>query len=154
MAIEAKAQTAMNGLSKKMGVAGIFLGWLFFICTAPDLQRVVLGSIVTVLFIIVTLWRQTVDMKANPKSVDLTKTLMGRMSAAMAMAGGFLTGLFASNISMELKMWGGFSVVVSFLIMQGIYDTVKANLNSPKQNERRTNSGRLLGGAPPPPIEE
>lgn len=123
-----KAQTAMNALSKKMGVAGIFLGWLFFVCTAPDKDRVVLGAVVTVLFVIVTLWREIIAIKSNPESVSVAKTVMGRMSSTLTMAGGFLGGLFTSNISMDLKMWGGFAVVVAFLIMQGIYDTVKAKL--------------------------
>ncbi len=152
---QSKSQKAMDALSKKMGVAGIFLGWTFFVCTAPDKERVILGAIVTILFVVVTLWRQIIAIRANPKAVSVAQTVMGRMSSALAMAGGFLTGLFASNISMELKMWGGFSVVVAFLLMQGIYDTVKENLNNPEKLPRSV-PGRLGGGAPPPelPVSE
>ena len=122
------AQGYMNKMSKKMGAAGVFLGWLFFVCTAPDLQRVILGAIVAGLFIVFTLWKQINEFKYRGRIVDAGKTIMGRMSSAMTMAGGFLGGLFASTISMELKMWGGFAVVIIFIIMQGILDTRKAKM--------------------------
>ncbi len=125
------AQTSMNKLSKKMGAAGVFLAWLFYQCTAPDKERVIVGSIVTILFVAVTIWRDYIQAKYNPSILSMQKSFMGRMSAALAMTSGFLTGLLTSNISMEYKMWGGFSVVVVFMVAQGLYDTMKARLVIP-----------------------
>lgn len=141
-----KAHKGMTAMSKKMGAAGIFLAWLFYQCTAPDLQRVIVGSIVTILFIVVTLWREYIRAKYDPEAPSFKKSLMGRMSAALTMASGFLGGLLTSDISMEYKMWGGFSVVVVFLLAQGIYETMLATPNK----ETRA----LLGGMPPPPRKD
>ncbi len=123
-----KAHKGMSAMSKKMGAAGIFLVWLFYQCTAPDKERVIVGAIVTILFIVVTLWREYIQAKYDPKAESLKKSLMGRMSAALTMASGFLGGLLTSNISMEYKMWGGFAVVVVFLLAQGIHETMKAKV--------------------------
>lgn len=128
MGLEAKAQTSMDFLSKKMGAAGIFIGWVLFVCVAPDKIRVLLSAVIAVLFIVITIWRKYIKAKYDPAGAVGAKTILGRMSAPMVMAGGYVSALLASSIGMEWKMYGGFVVVVIFLLAQGVYDTLLAKL--------------------------
>lgn len=125
---QSKAHKGMDFLSKKMGAAGVFIGWLLYMCTEPDKIRVILASIITVLFIAATIWRNYIKAKYNPESLEMQKSFRERISAALAMTSGYVGALLGSNIGMEWKMWGCFVVVVVFLIAQGVFDTLTAKI--------------------------
>ncbi len=123
--VSGAAQTAMDKLSKKMGVTGALLGYIFYVSTAPELLRIKLSVILVLLYIFAQKIDDCIAIWKNPKRIAL-KTLMGRMSKTLTVTTGFLAGLFASSFSPDLKLWAGFSVVCAFLVMQGIYDSILA----------------------------
>lgn len=123
--VSGAAQTAMDKLSKKMGVTGALLGYIFFISTAPELLRIKLSVILVLLYIFAQKIDDCIAIWRNPKSIS-ARSFMGRMSKTLTVTTGFLGGLFAANFSPDLKLWAGFAVVCAFLVMQAIYDGILA----------------------------
>lgn len=123
--VAAKAQTAMDKLSKKMGVTGALLGYIFYISTAPELLRIKLSVIIVLLYIFAQKIDDCIAIWRNPKRIS-ARSFMGRMSKTLTVTSGFLAGLFVSNFSPDLKLWAGFAVVCAFLVMQAIYDGILA----------------------------
>ncbi len=123
-AVSSAAKSSMDFLSKKMGLTGIFIGYVFYMSSGPEKLRVILAASALVLYLISQKIGDIVDILNNPKSFD-TAGFMDRMSKTLGMTGGFLTALFTANFSPELQLWAGFTVTVTYLVTQGAYDGVK-----------------------------
>lgn len=124
MTDKTKVQKSMDFLSKKMGLTGIFIGYVFYMSPGPENLRVILAATALILYLISQKTGDIIDLIYNPNFFDV-QGFMKRMSKTLSMTGGFLTALFTANFSPELQLWAGFAVTVTYLVSQGIYEGVK-----------------------------
>lgn len=124
MANKPVVQKSMDFLSKKMGLTGIFIGYVFYMSPGPEKLRVILAATALILYLISQKTGDIIDLIRNPKNFDALG-FMDRMSKTLSMTGGFLTALFTSNFSPEIQLWAGFAVTVTYLVSQGTYEGVK-----------------------------
>ncbi len=123
--VSGAAKSGMDFLSKKMGLTGIFVGYLFYMSPGPEKLRVIMAAAAMVLYLIAQKADDCIAAYKYPRKFD-AQGFLDRMSKTLTMAGGFLTALFAADFSPELKLWAGFGVTVAYLVLQGVYDGIKA----------------------------
>lgn len=124
MANKPVVQKSMDFLSKKMGLTGIFIGYVFYMSQGPEKLRVIMAASALILYLVSQKTGDIYDLIYNPK-FDV-HGFMDRMSKTLTMTGGFLTALFSANFSPELQLWAGFAVTITYLILQGVHEGIKA----------------------------
>ncbi len=123
-AISGAAKSSMDFLSKKMGLTGIFIGYVFYMSDGPEMLRVKMATIALAMYLISQKTGDIIELIYHPKNFDV-QGFMDRMSKTLTMTGGFLTALFTANFSPELQLTSGFIVTITYLVSQGIYEGVK-----------------------------
>lgn len=116
--------SGMNNSSKKMGIVGAFLAWLF-VSSIPEEQKAILGLILIGSYIAVQGMSDWVGIWFNPKGLTIDNVVK-RLSKKMTAATGYLGFILQSELSDELKMKFGLAIVLLWLVVQGIHDGIKA----------------------------
>lgn len=127
MADKTKVQKSMDFLSTKMGLAGAFIAYVFYASPAPEILRLQLATITLILYLLSQKTGDIIELIYHPQNFD-TPSFMKRMSKTLSMTGGFLAALFQADFSPEPKLWAGFIVTVTYLVLRGIQGGVKKRI--------------------------
>ncbi len=125
MADKTKVQKGMDFLSTKMGLAGSFIIYVFYFSPAPELLRIQLATTALMLYLISQKTGDIIGLIYHPEKFD-GQSFMDRMSKTLSMTGGFLAALFQAEFSPELKLWAGFIVTVTYLVLRGVQGGIRS----------------------------